>query len=336
MYGAGAVGSLVGARLASAGFPVTLLARRAHGEAVRREGLWWTEGRGRARRVQVDAVEEVEELEGPFDVVFVTVKGYDVERAALDLPQLLAPRGRAVCLTNGVGHEETLAARLGKETVVAGAVTASVSLEAPGRVLQHTRGGVGLAGGGAAWTADLVAALRSGGFRARAYARPVDLKWSKLLLNLVSNATSALLDLPPAKVYSDARLFRLERRMLGEAVAVGEALGVRWVNLPGFPVRVLVRLLRLPEAVCRPLLRSAVARGRGDKMPSLWYDLSRGRTEVAYLNGAVARWGALGGMATPVNETLSRLVEEFSFGRLDPQEFRHNPCALLRAVGTNG
>lgn len=336
VYGAGAVGSLVGARLASAGFSVTLLARRAHAEAVRRQGLRWIDARGRPWCAQVAAAEDVDRLDGRFDVVFVTVKGYDVERAGTDLPGLLAPRGRAVCLANGVGHEETLSARLGQEAVVAGALTASASLQGPGRVVQHTRGGVGLAAWEGGGTGDLVAALRAGGFRARAYPRPLDLKWSKLLLNLMANATSALLAYPPAEVYADPRLFWLERRMLQEAVAVGRALGVRWVNLPGFAVRVLVRVLQLPESLCRGLLRRAVARGRGQKLPSLWYDLPGGRTEVAYLHGAVARWGAAVGVAAPVNSALTQLVQDVAAGRRPGEAFRGRPDALLREVAGQG
>jgi len=64
----------------------------------------------------------------------------------------------------------------------------------------------------------------------------------------------------------------------------------------------------------------------------LWHDLARGRTEVAYLNGAVARWGAAVGVATPVNEVLARLVQELSLGLRDRELFRHHPEALMQAL----
>ena len=249
------------------------------------------------------AVSTLRQRDGRFDVVVVGVKGYDTPTVAEVLPGLVSAGGRVVCVQNGVGHEEVVASRVGSRAVVAASLTASVSLKEPGWVVQHT-----------------------------------------LLLNLAANATCAVLDLPPARVYGDVQLFRLERRMLQEAVAVGEALGVRWTDLPGFPVRLLVRLLRFPDAVGRALLRTAVARGRGEKMPSLWYDLrtcrerghAQSRTEAAFLYGAVAQWGAALGVPAPVNEALGQLVEELSSGRVDPQQFRHNPSALLRAVGTSG
>ncbi len=333
VYGAGAVGSFVGAVLGRAGVRVTLLGRPVHVQAVVRDGLH-VEGPGATRTwVRIRAASRPEGLDGPFDVVVVTVKGYDTHRAASAIPHLLAPHGRVVCLQNGVGHEEVLAAQVGSGRVVAGAVTTSVSLAAPGRVMQHTRGGVVLASWDGAPVVDLVDGLRRGGLAARAAPDARGLKWSKLLLNLVANATCAVLDLPPSLVYGHPGLFRVERRMLQEAAAVGGALGVRWVDLPGFPVRALVATLRWPEAAARSLLRRAVSGGRGTKMPSLWHDLARGRTEVAYLNGAVARWGAAVGVATPVNEALARLVEELSLGRGDREFFRHRPEALMQALG---
>ena len=142
VYGAGAVGSLLGAALARAGARVTLLGRAPHGQAAAREGLRVDGPAGTGLRVSLRAVSRVQELDAPFDVLLVTVKGYDTHRAAPELPSLLAPDGRAVCFQNGVGHEEILARYVGGHHVVAAALTTSVSLPASGHVLQHTRGGL--------------------------------------------------------------------------------------------------------------------------------------------------------------------------------------------------
>ncbi|MER3460816.1 MAG: hypothetical protein C4303_06800 [candidate division GAL15 bacterium] len=113
VYGAGAVGSLLGAALARAGARVTLLGRAPHGQAAAREGLRVDGPAGTGLRVSLRAVSRVQELDAPFDVLLVTVKGYDTHRAAPELPSLLAPDGRAVCFQNGVGHEEILARYVG-------------------------------------------------------------------------------------------------------------------------------------------------------------------------------------------------------------------------------
>lgn len=330
VYGAGAVGSLVGWALARAGADVSLLGRAPHADAVRQSGLV-VEGPA-GGRVRLRATGRADDLDGPFDVVVLAVKGYDVPAAAGAATALLAPAGRLVCLQNGVGHEEVAARFAGAGRVVAGVVTASVSLASPGRVVRHTRGGAALASWDGAAVDDLALALRRGGLWARTASDARSLKWSKLLLNLVANATSAALDLPPGAVYADPGLFRLERRMLQEAVAVGHALGVRWTDLPGFPVRLLVRCLRWPERLAHVLLRRAASAGRGSKMPSLWHDLRRGRTEVAFLNGAVARWGREVGVAAPVNEELARMVEDLCRGRGDRAALPADLQALVREL----
>ena len=123
----------------------------------------------------------------------------------------------------------------------------------------------------------LVARLNQAGLKARRYANPDSMKWSKMLTNLLANASSAILDLPPAVIFKHAGLYCLELRMLDEALAVMRALGIPVIDLPGTPVRLLVGLL----SVCRipqPAAFGEVAgKGRGAKMPSFHIDLHSGR-----------------------------------------------------------
>src|SRR6185436_1965022 len=83
------------------------------------------------------------------------------------------------------------------------------------------------------------------------------LKWSKLLLNMLANAQSALLDLPPAALYTDPRLF-----------AVVRAAGIGLTDLPAYPVRALAIAMALPAPPGRRLLAARVGGGRGTKLPS--------------------------------------------------------------------
>ena len=78
------------------------------------------------------------------------------------------------------------------------------------------------------------------------------MKWSKLLGNLVGNATSAILDMDPGAVYADRLGYRIERRQIHETVAVMRALGLKPVPLPGAHAGLLLRGLALPEAIGRP------------------------------------------------------------------------------------
>ena len=101
MFGAGGVGGYFGGRLAQAGCDVSFVARGAHLDALRRDGLRLTSPKGDAHLTGVRASDDPREL-GPADVVFFTVKLYDAERSAAQLAPLIGPGTMVVTLQNGV------------------------------------------------------------------------------------------------------------------------------------------------------------------------------------------------------------------------------------------
>jgi 2-dehydropantoate 2-reductase len=165
------------------------------------------------------------------------------------------------------------------------------------------------------------------------------MKWTKLLANLVGNATSAILDMDPAAIYADPRTFAVERRQLHEAVAVMRGLGLRPTRLPGAAVSLLLRGLALPPVIGRPLVARGVSGARGGKSPSLRLHVrggGTGPTEARWLNGAVVAAGGDAGVRTPVNEALYGLVEAVA---LDPDRaawFAGEPGRLAEAVAAWG
>ena len=149
------------------------------------------------------------------------------------------------------------------------------------------------------------------GLNARLLGDADNMKWSKLLTNLIGSASSAILEMPPAEIYDHPILYWMEHQQLFEAISVMRAQNINVINLPGTPVKMLAFAIRfLPRIFSRPILKRAVAGGRGNKMPSLYLDLHRGRkvTEVEYLQGAVVRAGQEHGLPTPVNEFLTQTL----------------------------
>jgi 2-dehydropantoate 2-reductase len=127
-------------------------------------------------------------------------------------------------------------------------------------------------------------------------------------------------------------LYRLEIRQLREALAVMRAQQIRVVDLPGTPVRLLAFAVRyLPLAVSRPFLSKAVGSGRGGKMPSFHIDLysKRGKSEVDYLNGAVAQAGRRLGIPTPVNQLLTDTLLGLTREEIPLTIFAGHPEKLL-------
>lgn len=335
-FGAGAIGSLIGARLSESGVAVTLLGRRDHVAAIRTRGLVVETPHQRVVCKRIDSITMLDDLAGPPDIILLTVKAYHTRDALEAFRPLVRGRAVIVSLQNGVGNEELIAAACGAERTVAGTVTINASKPRPGVVRQHSRGGgIGVAAVGPRQDAlDLTGLFRRAGIPSVAYRDFRAMKWSKLLLNVFTNATSAILDCWPLAVVEDRRLFEVERAAFREALRVMAALGLKPVALPGYPVRLFSTAVAAPPWLVRPLLRRYIERGRGTNRPSLWQDLKRGRgqSEVEVLNGAVTREGAKLGVPTPVNTVLTEVLRGLASGRLNRDSFRQHPDALLAAI----
>lgn len=312
----------IGANLVMARQGVTFVGRRSFAQAACANGVHVTLPGGetwRLRDVNV-ATDLAEALARTYDAVLLCVKAYALDPAIDELRRCAERLSGALFVTfqNGVGSEEKLAAAFGEQRTIAATLTSPISIEGPAAVrLERLGGGVGLAAlsPDQSWQPVAHALARAPLLNLKTYADWRAMKWSKLLLNLMGNATSALLGAPVAEIYNDRRLFALEMHMLREALAVMQAHvpPIAAVNLPGHPARALALALRwLPNSALQVLLSRRVAKGRGDKYPSLYYDVANrsGRSEVDVLNGAVAEAGRKLGVPTPVNTALTAMVQQ--------------------------
>ena len=314
VVGAGAVGTLLGGLLAAAGAEVTLVDARVPADAPADVTIHEPDGREVAARVR-RAARLADVADAP-DLVVLAVKMFDLAGVLDDL--VAWPSATVLTIQNGIGAEELVASARPGAGLVAASLTSPVERPGPAEVRWRGRGGIALAvadgdvAGNAAADADwLAAAFATAGLPARRLDDPRAMKWSKLLGNLVGNALSALADREPAAVYADPILFDLDRRQLAETLAVMRAARIPVVALPGADVRLLALAVRLPAPLSRAVLRRVVGGARGGKSPSLRLHLqsAEGPTEAAWLNGAVARAGAVAGVPTPVNAALARLLD---------------------------
>jgi 2-dehydropantoate 2-reductase len=158
------------------------------------------------------------------------------------------------------------------------------------------------------------------------------MKWSKALLNMLGNASAAILAMSVAEVYADDRLVAMERRAFREALAVMRMIGARPVDLPSYPAALLSRAMTwLPAPLLFPVLRKVVAGGRGGKDPSLLRDLRAGRrrSEGEFLYGAIAAEAARQGVPAPVNASLWRVLGGIAAGDIAWDAYRGKPEKLL-------
>jgi 2-dehydropantoate 2-reductase len=270
------------------------------------------------------------------DLAIVAVKSYDTEGAIETLRRALAEAPQAVilCPQNGVGNEEKLAAVFGADAIVSAALTVPVEKSRDGKVVASNHGGIALAPVGRQPHNWLVAAFESAHIPVKVTSDYRAMKWSKLSLNIIANASCAILNVLPERLMQLEGMFGLEIRAIRETRDVMKALKLEAVDLPRYPVRALQNAASLPRGIARMLLAGRIAGARGRKPPSLLLDLreAKGRTEVDVLNGAVAAAGRSLGLAVPVNSVYARVLEDIAHMPQLWAKYRERPQALCAEV----
>jgi 2-dehydropantoate 2-reductase len=341
VFGAGAIGCFVGGSLAAAGHQVTLVGRSQLMQIIENRGLRLIWPQKAASIVKPHTCTSLEEVADTFDFVLLTVKSPATEKAAAQLATsgILRKHSHIISLQNGIGNEAMLTKTFHPEQVIAGTITIPVEAPEPGIIkVSKAKGGIGLAPLVSGQPVQpLAKALSQAGLATTVYTDYQAMKWSKLLLNIINNAASAILDQPPAEMITNPEVFNMEIAAIQEGVAVMAAQNIKAVKLPGYPVNWLAWLVTvnwLPLAAKRAILRPFMLGGRGSKMPSLHIDVAAGRStsEVDVLNGAIARAGQRLGVETPVNETLTTILNDIVSERTNRSEYNHRPENLLYTI----
>lgn len=298
VYGAGAIGGVIGAGLFEHGHDVVLVARGAHYEAIRDRGLTveTPDGSTTVAVAVVDHPTRVQFAAG--DAVILAMKSQDTPDALTALAAVAPDSTPVFCAQNGVANEP-LAVRFFAH-VYGVCVMCPASHLVPGVVQAYSTPTPGLLhlGRFPAGVDDVAdqtaAALRDAAFMSEA--RPDIMRWkyTKLLMNLGNAAEAAFAP-------SDARNVAVQRAR-DEGAAVLCAAGI------DFATNEEDAALRGDTLRIRPI--GSQRRGGG----SSWQSLERrtGRIETDYLNGEIVALARLHGVAAPVNAALTRVATEMA------------------------
>jgi 2-dehydropantoate 2-reductase len=298
VYGAGAVGGVLGARLYDAGQDVVLVARGPHLHVIRERGLTLATPDG-TRTLPLPAVGTAAELEaGQPTTVLLAVKSHQTHTAIEDLTAFLSRTTPVVSLQNGVANEPTLL-RFFDDVQGVCVMMPTGHLE-PGVVEQHCSPVPGLLdvgrfpGGCDDSTRRVAEAFRGAGFESEPRPDIMAWKYRKLLMNLGNAVQACCGESDGASDLAD--------RARAEGEAVLAAAGISVVSAATDRER-RGSLLNVREIPGR-------ARGGG----SSWQSLRRGTgtIESDYLNGEVVLLGRLHGEATPVNELLRSTAQRLA------------------------
>jgi len=284
--------------LARAGIEVTLIGRRAHVEAIKRDGLL-LDTASFEERVRVGASVDAEAVAGA-DFVLLSVKTKDRENASRALAPFLPPRAILVSLQNGVDNVERIRAASGIEALPA-VVFIAVALPEPGHVKHSARGDliIGELNHGANRDSyhsnrcrRVCELFASAGVPCHISADIEVEMWMKFMRNCAGNAVSAIAQTTYGAATREPHTREVMGRLIEETVAVARASGVRLP--PADYVEDVLEFMRtIDEAV------SSTAQ-----------DIARGKpTEIDDLNGLVVRRGAELGIPTPVSYTVYALIK---------------------------
>jgi 2-dehydropantoate 2-reductase len=300
IIGAGGVGGYFGARLAAAGEDVTFIARGAHLEAMRKDGLQVLSALGdlvlKPARAESDPAKV-----GPVDIVLFAVKLWGTEEAAIGAKPLMGPDTGIISFQNGVDAIPVLTRVLGKQHVMGGVAHIAALIDRPG-VIRHNGTMAKLTFGeldGA--KSKRAQRLFEACQRAKIESYLVDdiqrVIWEKFVFLVGLSGMTSLTRMPIGPIREDTVTRELLRETMGEVVAVARAKGI---NLP-------------PDVVDRQL---KFADGLpADMVSSMLGDLKRGnRLEVEWLSGAVARLGLEAHVPTPINRTIYAALKLWAEG----------------------
>ena len=301
ILGAGAIGSVLGGFLAKAGHDVTLLGRAWHLDVIRQRGLTITGLWGEHRIQHLSTATSLEELTGEagFDWVFVCVKAHQTAEVSEGVAALLGPKTLVCAFQNGLGNYETLTQRISPARVALGRIIFGAEIE-PGLVRVTVCADEVLIGAPderfpGERIVQLASTLQESGVPARATTTVLVALWSKVLYNCALNGLSTLLDVPYGKLLEHATARRMMGAIIEEAYRVAAAH-----RIPLEPSTAQAYL----ELLFARLIPDTAAHH-----PSMLYDLRRGRpTEIEAMNGAIVRLGEAVGVATPMNDLVTRLV----------------------------
>jgi len=300
VMGSGGTGGYFGGLLARAGEEVTFVARGAHLDAIRANGLTVRSRLVGDFTVKARATSDPAEP-GPADLILFCVKTYDTERAAQQLRTAVGPDTVILPVQNGIDSAERIGRVVGAGHVIGGLAGVSSVVASPG-VIEHRAGPdiiqLGeLDGPPTARTQRIAEALVRAGIKGQVRADIRVALWEKFVLICGLSGLTALTRLPIGAVLSCPETRTLLGQVMEETAAVGRAEGAA-----------------LPDGVADGLLKF-FAHADPAIRGSLYYDLAAGRRlEIETLNGTVVRIGRERDVPTPANFAVYAALKPYADG----------------------
>lgn len=321
IYGAGSLGTVLGAYLARAGQPVDLVNRnQAHVEALRQHGARITSTVDFT--VPVSAMTP-DELRGEYDLIVLMTKQQDNPRVVAALKKHLAADGVLCTAQNGL-PEPDIAAILGDDRVVGCTVAWGAMLTAPG-VVQLTSDpdsmsfDIGTVSPASGSKLPMVKQVLEQMCPVHVSDNFLGARWSKLLINATFSGLSAVLGCTFGEVAQNRRSRAVAQVVIKECIDVAHAGGIRIEPVQGKDIAALMDYGGpVKKWVANRLIPVAMRKHRLIRAGML-QDIEHGKaTEVDYINGVVSRYGRAHGVPTPAGDRIVQIIHAIEQGDSAP------------------
>jgi 2-dehydropantoate 2-reductase len=321
IYGAGSLGTILGAFISQAGEPVELINRnKAHVEALNASGAKVV---GTMQFEQKVTAYTPDQMSGEYDIIFLMTKQQNNKEVVQMLKGFLAPDGVLVTFQNGL-PEMQIASVLGEDRVLGCTVAWGATMQSPG-VCELTSEPDALS-----FSLGSISSTRSRHFdkvkellekmgTVDVEENFIGTRWSKLLINAAFSGMSAVLGCTFGEAAGPKESRRIVQALIKECIDVCAAGGIRIEPVQG---KDIVKLLDYKGSVKKALsffIIPLAIRKHSRLKASMLQDLEKGKlTEVDAINGAVSDYGRKVGVPTPMNDKVVEIIHGIERGELKP------------------
>ena len=321
IYGAGSLGTVMGAFLTKSGLDIDLVNRnKAHTEALKAHGAHII---GTVdMTVPVHALFP-EEMSGKYDVIFLMTKQLNNRETVTFLKDYLADSGVIVTLQNGI-PEDSVAEIVGTERTIGVTVEWGATMTAPGEsrltsdpdsLSFHMGGMPGIPTG----RLEEVKSLLGKMCPVEIEANLPGARWSKLLINATFSGLGTVMGGTFGDVTKDPEAKDLAARCMKEVIDVGRGAGISFAPVQGKDIVSLFYWSNPAKKAIAKFIMPIAMKKHAAIEPSMLQDLKKNKPcEVDAINGIVCERGRREGIPTPINERIVKIIHEIQEGKRKP------------------
>ena len=297
VLGAGAMGCLFGGLMAEKGLDVVLIdVWKDHVDAINKNGLKM-DGHGGDRFIKIKATTDPSTLK-PVDAIIIMCKATALKKALTSSKNIIGDKTMLMSFQNGIGHEAIMQEIAGKNKVLGGTTTQASNIVGPGHIKNHGSlpSWIGeYEGGMSDRVSDLAETFTAHNLETIAVADIKKRKWMKLFALTAIGPLSSVFNLHHTDLYITNKNQKVSRslgkQIILETRAVAKADGVD-----------------VTEDECLEMFNKIVDSKQTNKSSMCFDILNKRKTEIEFINGAVAKIGKSHGIKTPMNDLMYNMI----------------------------